>query len=284
MVVDHWRVTRSVRLPSSPRRRLLVLALVVSIVLAAGAALVRAAVRGSASARPAVAQGVLGPVLLVPGYGGNAGSFDVLLATLRARGRSVSVVALPGDGTGDLREQAAVVDAAVRQSTVAGAPSVDLVGYSAGGVVARLWAREYDGASRARRIVSLGSPQHGTNLAGLAAALVPGACPLACQQLAAGSDVLRSLNRGDETPAGPSWMSIWSRLDETVTPPETARLAGAVDVPLQSVCADDSARHSDLPRDPLVIGLVLRATGVAEPTPVGPADCASLRGSVVRRD
>jgi triacylglycerol lipase len=267
------------RLPSSPRRRLLVLAMVAAVVLVAGVVLVRVAVSHRAGSRAAVAQDVPGPVLLIPGYGGDARSFDVLLAALQARGRSARVVVLPGDGTGDLREQAKAVDAAVATMEATGAPSVDLVGYSAGGVVARLWARDYAGASRARRIVSLGSPQHGTQLAGLAAALVPGACPLACQQLAVGSDVLGSLNRGEETPAGPRWVSVWSGLDETVTPPETARLAGAVDVALQSVCADDAARHSDLPRDPLVVGLVLRATDVAEPTPVGPADCAALRGA-----
>lgn len=253
--------------------------MVAAVVLVAGVVLVRVAVSHRAGSRAAVAQDVPGPVLLIPGYGGDARSFDVLLVALQARGRSARVVVLPGDGTGDLREQAKAVDAAVTTMEATGAPSVDLVGYSAGGVVARLWARDYAGASRARRIVSLGSPQHGTQLAGLAAALVPGACPLACQQLAVGSDVLGSLNRGEETPAGPRWVSVWSGLDETVTPPETARLAGAVDVALQSVCTDDAARHSDLPRDPLVVGLVLRATDVAEPTPVGPADCAALRGA-----
>lgn len=269
----------SSRLPSSPRRRLLVLAMVVVVAVVAGVVLVRVALNRTGSGRPAVGQATPGPVLLVPGYGGDARSFDVLLAAFRAQGRPASVVTLPGEGTGDLRAQAAVVDAAVRAAEAAGARSVDLIGYSAGGVVVRLWSHSYDGAGRARRIISLGSPQHGTQLAGLAAALVPGACPLACQQLAAGSDVLQSLNRGDETPDGPRWVSLWSAADEVVTPPDTASLAGALDVPLQSVCADDTARHSDLPRDPLVVGLVLRAVGVAEPQPVGPTDCAALRAA-----
>jgi len=254
-------------------------ALILSVVVLALVAVLAVVARGGGPASAPVAQGVPGSVLLVPGYGGNAGSFDVLLAALRAQGRTVEVVPLPGDGTGDMTEQAGAVDAAVHQLEAAGAPSVDLVGYSAGGVVVRLWARDHDGGARARRVVSLGSPQHGTQLAGLASALVPGACPAACQQLAPDSVVLRRLNRGEETPAGPRWVSLWSTADETVTPPDTARLAGAVNVDLQSVCADDAARHSDLPRDPLVVGLVLRALDRAEPAAAGPADCAPLRAA-----
>ena len=52
------------------------------------------------------------------------------------------------------------------------------------------------------------------------------------RQLASGSDLLRRLNAGDETPDGPTWVSIWTTQDETVTPPDTARLDGALNLPV----------------------------------------------------
>ena len=48
-----------------------------------------------------------------------------------------------------------------------------------------------------------------------------------------------------------------------MTPPESARLDGALDVEVQAVCPDAQVQHGQLPRDPLVIGLVERALAVA---------------------
>jgi len=219
-----------------------------------------------------------GPVVLVPGYGGGTDALDVLATRLRAAGREAVVVALPGDGTGDMRAQAEAVDAVVRTSLDAGAPSVDIVGFSAGGVVARLWLDEHDGERKARRIVTLGSPHHGAGFAALAARLAPESCPPACRQLVPDSDLLRDLGRGDETPDGPRWVSIWTALDEVVTPPESAQLDGAVDVRLQSVCSDAATAHGALPTDPLVQGIVLRALDSAplESAPAAGA-CSELR-------
>lgn len=241
----------------SPRRRavlsvpVLVAAVLVAVVAVQFAA---AQVRGD---RPVPAQDRPGPVLLVPGYGGSTGSLTRLAARIRATGRTAVVVALPGDGTGDLSVQAGVLDRSVGEALAGGAPSVDVIGYSAGGVVARLWAQSRDGAHRARRIVTLGSPHHGTTVAAAAAATAPSACPAACRQLVPDSPLLSGLAR--PVPEPPAWLALWTSQDETVTPPDSGRLEGAVNVELQSVCPSARISHSALPTSGLVTKIVLAA-------------------------
>jgi triacylglycerol lipase len=256
----------------APARRRLLLGLAGVLCLAVVAAVLAVVVPRLASSDPAldpVAQDAQPPVLLVPGYGGGTDSLRPLAAALRRTGREVTIVELAGDGTGDLALQARVVQAAVRRVAGVGG-SVDLVGYSAGGVTVRLWLRAYDGGSVARRIVTLGSPHHGTDLASLATDLAPDRCPEACRQLATGSDLLRSLDQGDETPAGPSWVSIWTDDDQVSTPPDTAVLDGALDVEVQQVCPRHHVTHGRLPSDPVVVAMVLAELG-RDPTRTPPA-------------
>jgi triacylglycerol lipase len=261
----------------APARRRLFLVLggaVAVALLVAGVALGVSAVRGGPGVTP-VAQDAQPPVLIVPGYGGGTGGLETLASALRAHGREATIVHLAGNGTGDLETQAGVLQSAVLAALRGGAPSVDVVGYSAGGVTARLWFRAYDGGSVARRIVTLGSPQHGTDLAALATDIAPGACPVACQQLATDSDLIRSLNSGDETPRGPEWVSIWTTDDRISTPPQTASLSGALDVAVQSVCPGRSVTHGQLPEDPAVIAMVLAELGRTPPVVPPASVCTS---------
>ncbi|MEO8328520.1 MAG: lipase, partial [Candidatus Nanopelagicales bacterium] len=178
------------------------------------------------------------------------------------------------DGTGDLEVQARVLDSAVDAAlNRTRAPSVDIVGYSAGGVIARLWVADLGGASLSRRVVTIGSPHHGTDIAGFAANLAPSSCPTACQQLAEDSDLLEELNAEDETPDGPKWVSMWTTTDELVVPPESAALDGAVNFSVQSVCGDAAIAHGDLPRTPSVIALTIKELGRALPSTPAASDC-----------
>jgi hypothetical protein len=241
----------------SPRRRLLLIGVATVV---SSALLVLLGLRlfaGSGGTRPDQARP--GTVLLVPGYGGSRTALTALAARIEAEGRTARVLTLPGDGTGELREQADMLDDAVGDAVRGGAPSVDVVGYSAGGVVTRLWVERNDGAEKARRVVSLGSPLHGTRLAGAGAALARDACPAACRELAPGSTLLRDLD--EPLPDGLPWLSIWTENDETVTPPDSARLDGAVNLSLQSICPSARVAHGQLPTDPAVTALVLRALG-----------------------
>ncbi|HEY0000272.1 MAG TPA: lipase [Actinoplanes sp.] len=253
----------------SPRRRILLLSVVAAVLVAVAAVVVtRLAGGGESPVRPDQARP--GTVLLVPGYGGGRTALTRLADRLADAGRTAKVITLPGDGTGDLLVQADTLDQAVRAELSGGAPSVDLIGYSAGGVVTRLWVDRHDGAAVARRVVTLGSPLHGAQIAGLGAAFAPDSCPAACRQLAPGSDVLQQID-DESLPDGLPWLSLWTVNDETVQPPESARLDGAVNVALQSICPQARVSHGELPTDPAVTALVLQALR-AEPL-TAPTTC-----------
>jgi len=267
------RQDRNVLHGLSPARKRFVLGvLALALVAVAGAGVAVWATRDEA-VRP-VSQRGQGAVLLVPGYGGGTAGLEVLADALRVQGRDVTVVDLPGDNTGDLDRQALALEkAAILALNRTAVRSVDVVGYSAGGVVARLCVREHGGDSLARRVVTIGSPHHGTDLAGLGGDVAPDSCPEACRQLQPDSELLRKLNAGDETPEGPLWVSIWTTDDRVVVPPSSADLDGALDFTIQSVCPRAVVSHGDLPRAPSIIAAVTRQLAVADPAVPGPEIC-----------
>jgi triacylglycerol lipase len=228
-----------------------------------------------AGAPGAVDQGRPGPVLLVPGYGGSVSSLGSLAASLRATGREVTVVELPDRALGDLTDQATALAGAAEEALArTNAGSVDVVGYSAGGVVARLWVTEGGGSTSVRRLVTLGSPHHGTDLARLGG-LVQGTCPVACQQLSPSSPVLARLD-AEPLPAGPAYLSLWTTGDDVVVPPSSAVVDGVPSPSLQSICPAAQVRHGALPADVLVQRLVAQALTPGPIPTWGPADCPRL--------
>lgn len=234
---------------------------------------------GSAAFAPRPPDDQPGPVIIVPGYGGDRQMLDPLAAALRKAGRATITLAIPNNATGDLRGQSQVLAAQVSASLKAGAKSVDLVGYSAGGIVVALYTQS--DPSHVRRVVTIGSPLHGTRIAGLAEGLAPSACPVACQQMAPGSSLLSSLADATPSRTGVPWLSMWTSHDEVVLPPTSAQFDGARNVELQSVCPDDAAGHVTLPADPLAIGLTATALDswpVPFPTPAA-SSCAALRAA-----
>jgi triacylglycerol lipase len=259
----------------SPRRRLLLLAVVLLAAIGSLAGLL-VSLRPGENAKPP--EGAV-PVVLVHGYDGTPATMGALAARLRRAGRQVVAVELPARGTGDIDASAGVLARAVDASR---AGRVDLIGYSAGGIVVRDYLGQPGSATRARHVVLLGTPNHGAQLAGVASLLGPQVCDGACAQLAPDSPLLQRLNHltgGLELPAGPDVTSIWTARDQTVTPPTSAVLAGARNIRLQDVCADSVVGHGALVRDPLAIGLVIRAVAGGLTRQPGPADCGALRAA-----
>jgi hypothetical protein len=79
---------------------------------------------------------------------------------------------------------------------------------------------------------------------------------------------------GVADPAGlPHWLSLWTSDDQVVTPPDSAQLAGAINVGVQSLCPAARISHSELPTSPVVVAMVLRALGRGQLTRPTAASC-----------
>jgi triacylglycerol esterase/lipase EstA (alpha/beta hydrolase family) len=193
------------------------------------------------------------------------GDVAPIVDELEHQGRTAIAYRPSQGGTGDLEVQARRLgQLATLMMKQTGVDSVDLVGYSAGGVISRIYVRDFGGASVVRRVLTLGAPHHGTDVATLAEQ-VGGGCPKACEQMVTGSDLVRHLNAGDETPDGPKWITVRTENDHTVTPTDSAELEGALNIDIQRLCPDSRTTHGGLPSDPVVLATLGTVLGTGTP-------------------
>ena len=214
-------------------------------------------------APPAGAGPAAPPVLLLHGYACNGGYWRALARQLRRAG--ISHYAL------DLAPPGAAIDQFVPQVRAAvamlcartGAPQVVLLGHSMGGLVARSYLRA-DGPARVARLITLGSPHHGTALARLG----PGANAV---QMRHGGAWLAALAQAEAAAAGSGGavavVSLFSHHDNIVAPQDSARLAGARNLAFGAV------GHVALGSDASVMQCVLAEIAAGAP-PRGTMDSA----------
>ncbi len=96
--------------------------------------------------------------------------------------------------------------------------------------------RSVGGTNYVDEWVSLGGPNHGTNLASL--------CfwQTSCIEMRAGSSFLSQLNSGDETPGAVRYGTWWSPCDEVINPDSSILLSGATNT--QTACILHSGYYS----------------------------------------
>lgn len=218
----------------------------------------------------------LAPVLKKAGYcvfTPNYGRTDL-------QDRAGALALLPAvHGVADIRRSARQVGAYIDRVRVAtGAPQVDLVGHSQGGLVARQWM-EFEGGVNPKdpsqnevgRVVTISTPHHGTTLLGmanLALALDSAGLPMmkigewssgyAPIQQAVESPLVGRLNK-QGFPQGIPLTTVATRYDEVVNPFRTAFMPGATNVALQDGCPQDTSDHLSITYSPRTISIVLRA-------------------------
>lgn len=171
------------------------------------------------------------PVLLLHGYGCNSGYWAQLMERLAAARISHASIDLEPLAC-PIDDYAAQVERAVDALCAAtGAASVAIVAHSMGGLVARAWLRRY-GSARLARLITLGSPHHGTTLANFGV----GANAAQMRRSRAGqqSAWLAQLDADEQQSAGEAGggtraliTSIYSHQDNIVSPQTSSCLAGA---------------------------------------------------------
>lgn len=222
------------------------------------------------------------PVVLVPGtFETMERNFFNLAPMLKEKGYCVFSLnygytgAVPASGPieNSAAELKTFIDNVLR---VTGAQKVSIVGHSQGGMMPRYYMKNLGGAEKVEDLIGLVPSNHGTEgVAGLTELTSTGAdlasCK-ACHQQAAGSDFLKELNEGDETPGDVSYTVVTTRNDEIVVPFTSAFLNGekesVTNITIQDYYPYDQIEHQNIAQDPLAFHFVFDALeheGPADP-------------------
>lgn len=138
-------------------------------------------------------------IVIVPGQSMGALPYQPMAAHFRDLGYQVRVLDLAGiDLSGDQAAVGRAVDEITRSDPDA---RVALVGHSVGGLSTRAYLRFDDGHEQVSEYIAIGTPQYGS----------PGACVVGYgEQACPGSEFLRALNAGDDTPGDTAYYGIRS--------------------------------------------------------------------------
>ncbi|MGW1076453.1 esterase/lipase family protein [Streptomyces sp. NPDC002537] len=217
------------------------------------------------------------PVVLVNATGANSYvNWSRLAPQLRSDGRCVfafeygDVKGSPLHQVGPMRESARQLAAFVDGVLAAtGAPRVDLVGASQGGLLPLYYINRLHGDAKVGRMVGIEPASQGASENGVQAILggtpglneVPGVSCAACVDFTVGSSFLRETAEGGWTRPGVRYTTIVSRTDLAVTVDE-ARLPPAPNVTniiTQDICPQDLANHTNSVYDDITLRIARNA-------------------------
>jgi triacylglycerol lipase len=219
------------------------------------------------------------PVLLVPGItqtGPEAWDWNYVPALTNA-GFDVCTVDLLDRGLADIQTSTEHVVYAVRQMRDHYHSKIDILGFSEGTLESR-WAIKFwlDVRNSVDDMVALAAPYHGTALGNIGCS--KGSCVPAAWHASIGSNFIKTLNAGDETPGDVSYTSVYTLTDNVIFPqlPKSVSEQGgsATNVAIQSICPR-VVDHVGTTADAVAYALVLDAF-----THPGPADPARIDLSV----
>jgi triacylglycerol lipase len=183
------------------------------------------------------------PVILVHGFFNTRSVMSRIERHLRKGGWSVhSLTMMPLDAALGIEELARQLEQFIDRTIPAGR-TIDLVGFSMGGLVSRYYLQSLGGASRTARLITLATPHYGTWLA-------YAWNNLGVQQMRPGSAFLQDLNANVQKLQGVEVLSLWTPFDGIVLPPESGviPIGRSLSLPVRS--------HISMVLDPRVLTLL----------------------------
>jgi triacylglycerol esterase/lipase EstA (alpha/beta hydrolase family) len=191
------------------------------------------------------------PVLLLHGYGCNSGYWAHLTPLLDAARISHASLDLEPI-LGGIDEYVPMVQRAAETLCAdSGAPRLIIVAHSMGGLVARAYLRAH-GTARIARLITLGTPHHGTSLASFGLGRNAAQMRRAAGAGGPPSEWLRALAASESAETRAVITSIFTHHDNIIAPQTSSVLAGARHIEFGGV------GHVALGRNPRILAQVMR--------------------------
>ena len=192
------------------------------------------------------------PVLLIHGYGCNSGYWHSMSKALLKANITHHAVDLE-PVIGGIDEYVPTIHRAVETlCRETGHDKVVIVAHSMGGLASRAYLRDY-GSNRIGKLITLGTPHHGTGLAHFGVGLNTHQMRwTATEQEGLASEWLRALKASENVAVYGHIVSIYSHHDNIISPQTSSHLPGAKNIELSGI------GHVALGFDPEVQALVIR--------------------------
>jgi triacylglycerol lipase len=157
------------------------------------------------------------PILLVHGLMDTSYKMRKIASHLRGLGWQVfDIDLIPNNGAAKLEILAGQV-ADLIERTFDPDRSIDLLGFSMGGLVARYYIQRLGGIDRIQRFITISTPHNGTIAAHFS--IQPG-----CIQMRPDHEFMKDLNRDVDRLNSLNFTSLWTPFDLIILPPSSSQL------------------------------------------------------------
>tara|TARA_B100000214_G_C23889122_1_gene590954 strand:- start:158 stop:754 length:597 start_codon:yes stop_codon:yes gene_type:complete len=130
------------------------------------------------------------PIFLIHGLWNNPRLFEKLILKINENNYQLYRPYLPHEfGKTSLRRLARDLDSKI-QELVGPEIEIDIIGFSMGGLISRIWLQKHNGILRTKRFISIGTPHFGT----YTAQIIPSFFMPGIAEMKRGSDLLSELN------------------------------------------------------------------------------------------